>query len=123
MIPYNKNLVSNARTLRKNMTPEEKRLWYDFLKRLPYNVRRQHNIQNYIVDFYIAEKKIVIEIDGKQHASPEHKEADEQRDKSLANWNISVLRYSNESIRNNFRAVAEDILKNLELDYKDLKPL
>ena len=72
---------------------------------------------------YIAEKKIVIEIDGKQHTSPEHKEADEQRDKFLANWNISVLRYSNESIRNNFRAVAEDILKNLELDYKDLKPL
>jgi len=60
MIPYNKKLVSNARDLRKNMTPEEKHLWYDFLKRLPLNVRRQHNIENYIVDFYIAEKKIVI---------------------------------------------------------------
>ncbi len=62
MIPYNKKLVSNARTLRKNMTPEEKHLWYDFLKRLPLNVRRQHNIENYIVDFYIAEKKIVVEV-------------------------------------------------------------
>ena len=123
MIPYNKNLVSNARSLRKNMTPEEKHLWYDFLKRLPYNVRRQHNIQNYIVDFYIAEKRIVIEVDGKQHTSPEHKDADDQRDKFLANWNIVVLRYSNESIRNNFRMVAEDILKNLELNYEDLKPL
>ena len=79
MIPYNKKLVSNARTLRKNMTPEEKHLWYDFLKRLPYNVRRQHNIENYIVDFYIAENKIVIEVDGRQHLLPEHKEADEQR--------------------------------------------
>ena len=66
------------------MTPEEKHLWYDFLKRLPYNVRRQHNIENYIVDFYIAEKKIVIEVDGRQHLLSEHKEADEQRDAALS---------------------------------------
>ena len=121
MIPYNKKFVSNARTLRKNMTPEEKHLWYDFLKRLPNNVRRQHNIENYIVDFYIAEKKIVIEVDGRQHLLPEHKEADEQRDAVLATWEISVLRYSNDSIRNNFNAVAEDILKHLGLDHSDLK--
>ena len=75
MIPYNKKLVSNARTLRKNMTPEEKHLWYDFLKQLPFNVRRQHNIENYIVDFYIAKKKLVIEVDGRQHLSPEHKKS------------------------------------------------
>ena len=123
MIPYNKKLVSNARTLRKNMTPEEKHLWYDFLKRLPFNVRRQHNIENYIVDFYIAEKKIVIEVDGRQHLLPEHKEADEQRDDALATWEISVLRYSNDNIRNNFNAVAEDILKHLALDYSNLKPV
>ncbi len=86
MIPYNKKLVSNARFLRKNMTPEEKHLWYDFLKRLPFNVRRQHNIENYIVDFYIAEKKTVIEIDGLQHLLPEHKKTDEQRDALLSTW-------------------------------------
>ncbi len=123
MIPYNKKLVSNARTLRKNMTPEEKHLWYDFLKRLPYNVRRQHNIENYIVDFYIAEKKIVIEIDGIQHSTPEHKESDIQRDSYLSSWNITVLRYSNNSIRNNFNAVTADILKKLELTFDNLKPL
>ena len=123
MIPYNKKLVSNARNLRKNMTPEEKHLWYDFLRRLPFNVRRQHNIENYIVDFYIAEKKTVIEIDGIQHTSPDHKEADEKRDDFLATWNITVLRYSNESIRKNFNIVVDDILRNLELDYTDLKPL
>ena len=121
MIPYNKKLVSNARTLRKNMTPEEKHLWYDFLKRLPFNVRRQHNIENYIVDFYIAEKKIVIEVDGRQHLLPEHKEADEQRDSDLSSWGITVLRYSNDNIRNNFNAVAEDILKHLGLDHNDLE--
>ena len=123
MIPYNKKLVSNARALRKNMTPEEKHLWYDFLKRLPLNVRRQHNIENYIVDFYIAEKNVVIEIDGRQHLLPEHKEADDQRDAALAAWGISVLRYSNNNIRNNFTAVTQDILKNLGLTFYDLKPL
>ena len=122
MIPYNKKLVSNARFLRKNMTPEEKHLWYDFLKRLPFNVRRQHNIENYIVDFYIAEKQTVIEIDGLQHLLPEHKEADEQRDAFLSTWGIAGLRYSNDSIRNHFSLVAEDILRNLELDFSDLKP-
>ena len=123
MIPYNKKLVSNARALRKNMTPEEKHLWYDFLKRLPFNVRRQHNIENYIVDFYIAEKKVAIEVDGGQHMLPEHKEADKQRDAALANWGISVLRYSNDSIRNNFNTVAEDILWHLGLNYCDLKSM
>ena len=123
MIPYNKKLVSNARILRKNMTPEEKHLWYDFLKRLPFNVRRQHNIENYIVDFYIAEKRIVIEVDRRQHTIPEHRTADEERDKTLAAWNITVLRYSNDSIRNNFNTVTSDILKNLKLNFSDLKPL
>ena len=121
MIPYNKKLVSNARSLRKNMTPEEKHLWYDFLKRLPCNVRRQHNIGNYIVDFYIAEKKIVIEIDGVQHWTTEHRSADEARDRDLLSWGIQVLRYSNDSLRNNFSGVTVDILKNLSLEFSDLK--
>ena len=87
------------------------------------NVRSQHNIENFIVDFYIAKKKIAIEIDGIQHNSTEHAEADRQRDMVLASWNIRVLRYSNESIRKNFTAVASEILKILELDFSDLKPL
>ena len=123
MIPYNKKLVQNARTLRKNMTPEEKHLWYDLLKRLPLNVRRQHNIENYILDFYIAEKKIAIEIDGVQHSMREHVAADEKRDAALASWGILVLRYTNDSLRNNFNDVAADILKHLGLDFCDLKPL
>ncbi len=105
------------------MTPEEKHLWYDFLKKLPYTVKRQHNIENFIVDFYIAEKKIVIEIDGRQHLSLEHKKDDAQRDAYLSEWRIKVLRYSNDSVRNNFRSVTIDILKNLGLDFSDLKSL
>ena len=121
MLPYNKNLVTNARRLRKNMTSEEKHLWYDFLKKLPFTVKRQHIIENLIVDFYISEKKIVIEVDGKQHLQADHKKSDAQRDIKLASWNIKVLRYSNDSIRNNFKTVAADILVNLDLSYDDLK--
>ena len=121
MIPYRKKLVSNARELRKNMTPEEKHLWFDFLKRLPFNVRRQHNIENYIVDFYIAEKKVVIEVDGIQHSVPENVEADEKRDRALSAWNIKVLRYTNESIKKCFDDVCQNILENLCLTFYDLK--
>ncbi len=122
MIPYNRNLVQNARELRKNMTPEEKHLWYDFLKKLPLTVKRQHNIENYIVDFYIASKKTVIEVDGGQHYTPENKEEDERRDALLATWGITVLRYSNKSIRENFNGVASDILNALGLDFSALSP-
>ena len=123
MYPYNKSLVENAKKLRKEMTPEEKKLWYDFLKRLPLTERRQHNIENYIVDFYIAEKRLVIEVDGRQHLSEEGLKNDEIRDRNLADWGIRTLRYSNESVNKCFTKIAEDILQHLELDFDDLKPL
>lgn len=121
MLPYNKKLVQNARTLRKNMTPEEKHLWYDFLKKLPCSVRRQHNIESYILDFYIAEQKIAIEVDGRQYLTDAHAQADAQRDEKLALWGITVLRYSNDSIRKNFNSVTADILSKLHLDYNSLQ--
>ena len=120
MIPYNKKLVPIARVLRRNMTSEEKRLWYNFLKKLPYTVRRQHNIENYVVDFYIAEKKIVIEVDGLQHSLPQGIKSDAERDKALSSWGIKVLRYTNEEIRKSFNEVAEDILRNLNLNFSDI---
>ena len=123
MHPYNKSLVENSQKLRKEMTREEKKLWYDLLKRLPLTVRRQHNIENYIVDFYIASKNIVIEVDGLQHLSEEGKANDEIRDKALDGWGIKTLRYPNELINKNFTKIAEDILKNLGLTFGDLKPL
>ena len=113
---YNKKLVPNAKTLRKNMTPEEKHLWYDFLKELPITVNRQKNIGNYIVDFFISQKRIVIELDGAQHRMPENEKSDNQRDKELRKLGIVVLRYTNEDINKNFNSVCEDILKHLEIN-------
>ena len=121
MKAYNKALVSNAQVLRKNMTPEEKHLWYDFLKLLPMQVHRQYNIGNYIVDFYIPKKQLVIEIDGVQHLTEEHKEKDETRDKFLKKEGLRVLRFSNDSIRKCFTAVCQIILDHLEVKFDDLK--
>ena len=110
---YNKSLVKNAQELRKNMTPEEKHWWYDFLKHLPVTVNRQKNIENYIVDFFIAKGRIVIEVDGVQHELHEEREKDRVRDLTLKDMGITVLRYSNKDIRENFNAVCNDILRVL----------
>ena len=118
---YNKTLVSNARELRKNMTREEKHLWYDFLKKLPVTVNRQKNIGNYIVDFFIAKGRFVIELDGSQHEMPEHKAKDEERDRILHELGITVLRYTNDDIQHSFYAVCEDVLDHLGLTANDLK--
>ena len=103
------------------MTPEEKHLWYDFLRKLPITVNRQKNIGNYIVDFFIAEKRTVIEIDGLQHLMSENEEKDKIRDAELSKLGIPVLRYTNESINKNFSIVCEDILKHLEISAEELK--
>ena len=122
MLPYNKKLVSNAKALRKNMTPEEKHLWYDFLSKYPVRFQRQKAIDKFIADFYCHKAKLVIELDGSQHYTPEHQASDKERDSCLASWGISVLRYSNDSLRTNFDGVAQDILQALGLDFSDLKP-
>ena len=118
---YNKNYVPLAQQLRKEMTPEEKHLWYDFLKKLPCTVNRQKNIGDFIVDFYIASKNIVIEIDGLQHEMPENNERDQERDCDLSKLGIKVLRYTNKSINKNFNDVCNDILTHLGLTWNELK--
>ena len=106
---YNKNLQPNARTLRKQMTPEERHLWYDFLKDLGVTVNRQHVIGPYIVDFYCASAKLVIELDGTQHYEDEGLKKDTTRDKYLKNSGYNVKRYSNRDIYQNFEGVCRDI--------------
>ena len=113
---YNKKLVKNAQELRKNMTPEEKHLWYDFLKKLPITVHRQKNIGNYIVDFYISRPKLVIELDGAQHYDEKNEQKDIERDAFLAGFGITILRYPNEDIKKHFYEVCCEIAEKLELE-------
>ena len=103
------------------MTNEEKHLWYDFLKKLPLTVNRQKNIGDYIVDFFIASRRTVIEIDGAQHRLPQGQRSDQQRDADLHALGITVLRYTNEDINKHFAEVCESILHHLGLSAKDLK--
>lgn len=96
------------------MTKEEKHLWYDFLEKLPIHVYRQKPIGKYIVDFYIARVKIVIELDGSQHYSAAGKTSDSERDAFLSQTGNLVLRYSNYDVNTNFEGVCIEIKRHVE---------
>lgn len=95
------------------MTKEERHLWYDFLKKLPLTINKQKPVGNYILDFYISEKRIAIEIDGRQHQTRDSIASDKERDAFLHNQGIKVLRYSNQQINRSFKIVCDDILSHL----------
>lgn len=97
------------------MTKQERRLWYDFLRDLPVPVKRQHPILDYIVDFYIPNAKLVIELDGSQHYT-ETVAQDQARDEALAQLDITVARYSNLDINDRFRDVCTDIALRLGIE-------
>ena len=113
---HNSKLTPNARKLRKEMTKEERHLWYDCLKLLPVTVHRQKVLGNYIVDFYIASAKLVIELDGSQHYEDAGRQKDEIRDAYLRNIGCHILRYSNADINQRFRTVCEDIYNHLQIN-------
>ena len=106
---YNKNLKEVARTLRKNMTDQERKLWYEFLRFYPVRFQRQKAIGSYIVDFYCAKARLVIELDGSGHYTDEAIRKDSVRDKELENMNLRILRIQNIDINRNFRGVCEYI--------------
>ena len=117
----NPKLSPNARSLRREMTKEERHLWYDFLKTLPVTVHRQKVLGSYIVDFYIHSAKLVIEIDGMQHHSIDHQQADVKRDAYLSSYGITVLRYDNKTVIDEFAWVCEDILNHMGLGFSALR--
>ena len=109
----NPSLPENAQKLRKNMTKEERKLWYGCLKKLPVTINRQKVFGKYILDFYCASAKIAIELDGNQHYESEGKAKDEERDKYLNEREITVLRYSNREVNMQFTSVSDDIIRHL----------
>ena len=102
---HNSNLLTFARELRKNMTKEERRLWFDYLRSYPEKITRQKILGKYIADFYCANAKLAIEIDGSQHYDAYGKENDRIRTGFLKEYDIDVLRIPNFEIKKNFEGV------------------
>ena len=109
--PVNKNnkLLNIAKILRRNMTRQEKHLWYDFLRYYPVKIYKQRIIDNFITDFYCHNARLVIEIDGPQHYTDEGKAHDEARTEIFKRYGIRVLRFSNKDIDDNFKDVCNMI--------------
>ena len=105
----NGKLKANAQLLRKGMTKEETKLWYQFLCRYPLRFRRQYVIGNYIVDFYCHQAKLVVELDGSQHCAPKEKEYDRKRTEFLQSQGLRVLRFSNLDVMRQFQGICEEI--------------
>ena len=106
---YNKQLVPLAKQLRKEMTKEERHLWYDFLRTYPVRFSRQKVLGKYIVDFYSAQAKLVIELDGSQHYENGNMENDAVRTSFLEGYGLTVMRIPNNEVNRNFRGVCEYI--------------
>ena len=108
-LKYNGNNIPYAKHLRKNATPQENHLWYDFLSKYEVRFQRQKAIDNFIADFYCHRAKLVIEIDGRQHYTEEGKQKDEFRTEVLEGYNLTVIRFTNKQINDNFIGVCRYI--------------
>ena len=106
----NGKLLENARVLRKTMTPQERHLWYDYLRTCPFRFVRQKIMGPYILDFYCHSARLAIEIDGSQHYEKEGRAADAKRTDYLNSIHIDVLRFSNAEVNTQFAAVCSKIL-------------
>ena len=111
--PSSPNLKGNAQKLRREMTKQESYLWYDFLRHLSLNVKRQKVFGNYIVDFYCPKAKTVTELDGSQHYEDAAQAYDQKRDAYLSSLGLHILRYTNLDINRNFQGVCNHILAEL----------
>ena len=108
-LEYNEKNVILAKNLRKNATPQENHLWYDFLSKYKIRFQRQKAIDNFIADFYCSKAKLVVEIDGSQHYTEEGIQRDEFRTEILEGYDLKVVRFTNRQIDTNFQGVCQYI--------------
>ena len=106
---HNSALTASAKELRKNMTREEKHLWYDFLRNYPIRFYRQKVLGWYIADFYCADAKLIIELDGAQHCELDGLEKDAKRTAFLEEYGLKVISIQNPQIWQNFEGVCQYI--------------
>jgi very-short-patch-repair endonuclease len=110
-LPYNPQLVPIAKKLRQNPTPAEQKIWRECLRNFPFKVLRQRPINNFIVDFYCASLKLVIEIDGSVHFTDEAKKYDAERTIILEGYGLQVMRFTNTQVFEQFEQVCTELRK------------
>ena len=110
----NKKLTPLAQSLRKNLTEEETLLWYRFLRKYPFQFRRQYVIGNYIADFYCHKARLVVELDGGGHFDHEQIKKDHARTNYLESLGLTVIRFTNTDVKKNFYAVCDEIDKKVK---------
>ena len=120
---YNKKNIVLAKALRKNATPQENHLWYDFLSNYEIRFQRQKAIDNFIADFYCHRAKLIIEIDGSQHYSEEGRQKDDFRTEILENYDLKVIRFTNRQINTNFQGVCEYIDAAVKASLREVPPV
>ena len=113
-IPKDSTKLETARRLRREMTPHERKLWYLFLQKYPIKIYKQRIIDRYIVDFYCAAAKLVIELDGSQYYEEQAMSDDTERTNILEKYGLKVIRYSNREIDREFSAVCEQIDQTIQ---------
>lgn len=117
----NHKMLPVARELRRKMTPQEKKLWYDFLRKYPMKFYKQRIIESFIVDFYCADARLVIELDGSQHYTEQGKEYDEQRTAILEQYGVQVLRFTNLDVDRHLDAVCAQIDTTIQHRIADIR--
>ena len=110
----NNDMLEVARKLRREMTPQENQLWYRFLRNYPVKFYKQRIIESFVVDFYCADARLVIELDGSQHYTEQGKAYDEERSAILRGYGLRVLRFSNREVNRQFEAVCEQIDREVQ---------
>ncbi|MDP2669561.1 MAG: endonuclease domain-containing protein [bacterium] len=102
-------MKERARIMRKNMTVAEKYLRKTYLQHCGKTVQRQKIIDHFIVDFYIAQHRLAIEVDGRTHDTADAKEYDNYRTKILEQYNVRIIRFSNEQVLYNLDQVVQQL--------------
>ena len=110
----NHKMLGTAKALRRNMTPQERKLWYLFLRSYPIKIYKQRIIESFIVDFYCAQARLVIELDGSQYYTIQGRLYDDDRSQIIRQYDLLVLRFSNSDIEQHFSAVCEQIHQTIQ---------
>jgi very-short-patch-repair endonuclease len=111
---YRPALTQRARSLRRDPTPAEKKLWFEFLRDLPCKFTRQKPLGRYIADFYCSSLRLVIELDGDSHFDGRGERYDAARTEALSQFGVRVIRFTNADVLLNFEAVCGEIRKGLK---------